>query len=310
MDLSGLETFLAVARHGSFTRAARELHLTQSGVSRQVQRLEQELGAPLLVRSRGAVQLTPEGERVRDYAEQALGGYERLREELSAAGGGLAGALRIAASTTPGEFLVPALLSEFTEQHPQVHPEVFMADSAAVAEELRGERSDIGFVGIRGSGRGLRHEAVMDDEVVLAVPAEHPFAERGTVRLAELEGQAFIGREEGSGTLASVRQVVAEHGLELPQYRVVMVLGTSQGVVTAAEQGYGIGWVSAQPLATRDASRVATVRLEELRILRPLYLVWDPRRPLPPVAQAFREWVLAREEPSQPRVRAAGRAAS
>ena len=93
------------------------------------------------------------------------------------------------------------------------------------------------------------------------MPVEHPFAERGVVGLEELAEQPFIGREEGSGTLASVRQAAAREGLELPDYRVVMVLGTSQGVVTAAEQGYGLGWVSAQPLATRDASRVATVRV-------------------------------------------------
>ena len=303
MDLGRLETFLAVARQRSFTRAARELHLTQSGVSRQVQRLERELGVPLLLRSRSSVELTPEGEQVAAYAEQALAGYGRLREELSAVDGGLAGTLRIAASTTPGEFLVPTLLSEFTALHPNVRPEVFSADSAAVIEELRAERSDIGFVGIHEAGNTLRHEAVMDDEVVLAVPVEHPFAERGVVGLEELAEQPFIGREEGSGTLASVRQAAAREGLELPDYRVVMVLGTSQGVVTAAEQGYGLGWVSAQPLATRDASRVATVRVRELSIERPLYLVWDSRRPLPPVAQAFGEWVQARPAASAAAVR-------
>ena len=301
VDLSRLETFLAVARHGSFTRAARELHLTQSGVSRQVQRLERELGAELFVRSRASLRLTPAGERVRAFAEQALAGYGRLQVELGAAGGGLAGALRIAASTTPGEFLVPTLLSEFTALYPAVRPEVVMADSAAVVAELRAERADIGFVGIRAASRELRHEAVMDDEVVLAVPGGHPFAARGSVSLEELEGQTFIGREEGSGTLASVRQAAAREGLDLPEYRVAMVLGTSQGVVTAAEQGHGIGWVSAQPLASRDASRVATVRIDELSIERPLYLVWDARRPLPPVAQAFCEWVLERRRSSKRR---------
>ena len=250
------------------------------------------------MRSRASLRLTPAGERVRAFAEQALAGYRRLQAELGAAGGGLAGALRIAASTTPGAFLVPTLLSEFTALHPAVRPEVVMADSAAVIAELRAERADIGFVGIRAASRELRHEAVMDDAVVLAVPGEHPFATRGSAALEELEGQRFIGREEGSGTLASVRRAAAREILDLPEYRVAMVLGTSQGVVTAAEQGHGVGWVSAQPLASRDASRVATVRVDELSIERPLHLVWAARRPLPPVAQAFGEWVLERRRAS------------
>jgi DNA-binding transcriptional LysR family regulator len=294
MDISRFETFLVVARQRSFTRAARELHLSQSGVSRQVQRLEHELGVPLLLRSRSSVELTPEGERVFVFAEQIVADYARLREELSVAQGGLEGTLRIAASTTPGEFLVPMLLSEFCELHPKVKPEVFSADSAAVIEELHAQRSDIGFVGTQEHGSTLQHDVVMEDEVVLAVPADHPFAEREVIALEELAGQPFIGREEGSGTLASVRETAIRQGLELPDYRVVMVLGTSQGVVTAAEQGYGIGWVSAQPLATRVASRVVAVRVNELDIKRSLYLVKNSRRTLSPVAQSFGEWVLAR----------------
>lgn len=298
MDLAELETFLALARAHSFTGAARELHLTQPGVSRQVQRLERELDVQL-VRRGSRASLTPAGERFLSFARRTLSAYQRMREEIGVSGVGearpLAGSLRIAASTTPGEFVVPALLNEFTALHRDVHPQVFIGDSAAVLDELRELRSDIGFVGTRAPGRRFRYEPVTEDEIVLAVPREHRFAERGSVPLAELAGEPFIEREEGSGTLATVRAVAAAQGLELPPYHIVMVLGTSEAIVTAVERGFGVGWVSEQPLSHRDARRIATVRIDELALSRPLYVVWDERRTLPLTASRFVSWVMSEE---------------
>ena len=294
MDLGRLESFLAVARHRSFTQAARELHLTQAGVSRQVQKLERELGVALLERRRGAVVLTAAGARVRAYAEEVLDRHRRLIEDLRPEPATLAGELRIAASTTPGEFLVPDLVAQFTERYPAVQPRIFITDSAGVIEELSERRWDVGFMGMQIPGRGLRYDVIARDEVVLAVPAGHPYAGRGTVRLAELAEQPFLEREGGSGTLLSVRTVLAERGLSLPAYRVVMTLSTTQAIVSAVEHGYGLGWVSSLALESRDARRVALVRLAEIPLDRALYLVQDGRRPLPPVAAAFAEWVCGR----------------
>lgn len=290
MDLAQLQSFVAVARRRSFTLAAQELDLTQPGVSRQVQKLEQELGVALLDRRHGGVELTPEGHRFRAYAEDALDRYERLRRELQSVDA-VSGELLIAASTTPGEFLVPGLVARFTALHPNVRPRVFIADSAEVLTELTERRWDLGFVGVHLPRRGLSYDVVAEDEVVLAVPAGHPFAARATVELAELEGQPFIEREGGSGTMLSVRAAVAKHGLELPAWRVAMVLNTTQAVVSAVQSGYGLGLVSSLALADRPAGRIALVRLAELSLRRPLYLVQEQRRPLPPVAAAFTAWV-------------------
>src|SRR6266550_6252357 len=109
VNLDQLETFLVLARCGSFTRAAAELHLSQPAVSRHVQKLEQELGVSLLTRRRGRIELSEAGERVRSYAEDVVGGYHRLVTHLGNHPSRLAGDLRIVASTTPGEFLVPGL---------------------------------------------------------------------------------------------------------------------------------------------------------------------------------------------------------
>lgn len=291
VDSASFRTFLAIARTGSFTAAAAELGLTQPGVSRQLQRLERAVGVPLVDRGGRSIRMTVAGERFRAYAEAAVEREQAILDELRGAGAVLVGALQIAASSTPGEFVVPSLVAAFVERHPRVRPEVLVADSAVVEDEVRAHRWDVGFVGARLNRRGLHYHDVVADEVVLAVPIAHPFAARGEIALAELAGQPFLAREGGSGTGASVERVLTERGLRLPAHRTVMVLGSTQAIVSAVERGLGLGWVSSLALADRRPDRVAAVRLAGMPVRRVLSLVRDPLRALPPTAAAFVAWV-------------------
>lgn len=294
MDWTQLQAVAAVARHRSFSGAAAELGLTQPGVSRQVARLERELGVPLFVRGHEGVTPTPAGERVCSYAAEEIARRRQLEADLRGQPEDVAGELPIAASTTPGEFLVPGLLARFRERFPAVHARVRISDSAQVVEDVRSGQAGLGFVGARFPGRDLQYLPVAEDEVVLAVPAAHAFAGRGEVALADLAGEPFIDREGGSGTLLSVRRSLAARGQLLPPYRVVMELSTTQAILSAVERGYGVGWVSSLVLAGRGA-RVAAVRLVDHPLGRELLLVTAATHtPSPPVAR-FVEWL--RNEP-------------
>src|SRR5437764_2107277 len=169
MNLDQLETFLVLVRCGSFTEAAAELHLSQPAVSRHVQKLEHELGATLLTRRRGRIELSEAGERVRSYAADVVGGHDRLLADLGGHPSRLAGELRIVASTTPGEFVVPGLVSAFTASHPRVSPRIQIADSTEVVVQIRSRKADVGFSGVRLPGRDLVHRPIATDEIVLAV---------------------------------------------------------------------------------------------------------------------------------------------
>jgi DNA-binding transcriptional LysR family regulator len=298
MDVEQLESFLRVAERGSLTLAAPELGITQPGLSRQMQKLERTLGVPLFARTRNGVRLTAAGERYLLYAREVLARHRQLLAELRATEASLAGELRIAASTTPGEFLVPRLVADFTAEHPDVQAMIFTADSRGVVEELTARRWDCGFVGARLDRKGLHYEPLMEDEVVLAVPACHPFARQPAVALADLAGESFVEREDGSGTILSVRSALAERGLTLPSYRVSMTLSTTQAIVSAVAEGYGVGFVSSLALADRAAGRVVAVRLAELSLRRPLYLVREEQRLLPPVARHFVEFALRQATPA------------
>ena len=297
MNLDQLQTFLLLARCGSFTRAAAELHLSQPAVSRHIQKLERELGVTLLTRRRGRVELSPAGERVRSYAEEVVGGHVRLLADLGEQPSRLAGELRIVASTTPGEFLVPGLVSAFTTSHPRVSPRIQIADSTEVVAQLRSRNADVGFSGVKLPGRDLVHRPIATDEIVLAVPPLHPFASRTSVELSELAGQPFLTRESGSGTQLSFLALLAEHGLEVPPYRSVMVLSNTAAIVSAVGNGYGIGFVSCLALRGRGPEGPVAVRIAGLTLTRSLYLVVEKDRPLPPPAASFAGWVPSQETP-------------
>ncbi len=301
MDTAELEAFLAVVRHGSFTRAARALHRSQPGVSRQVRRLEDEIGLTLLNRPRDGVVLTPAGEQFLRFAQDTLDRLDNLRAALREGDGELAGRLKIAASTTPGQFLVPTLVARYRQRFPTVQVEVAIMDSALVAEDVQRGGCDVGFIGIKWPDRRLHYRVIAEDEIVLAVPRAHRFAGRRSVPLQELSGEQFIDREEGSGTRACVLRALRAQWGEIPPYNVAMVLSTTEALVSAVEEGHGIGWVSSLALQRRDTTRVALVRLRDLRILRPLYVVHPRRAALSPVAATFVDWLRTNAPAPPPR---------
>ncbi len=292
MEIRKLESFLAVADCGNFTAAALRLGITQPGLSRQMQRLEHTLGVPLFVRTHAGVRLTPAGEFYRAFAADLVARHRQLLEELRGGAAGLEGTLRIAASSTPGEFLVPRLVAEFTERYPDVRSAVFTSDSEAVVNELLERRWDLGFVGARIERDGLAYAPVAEDEIILAVPAHHAFAGAGEITLDALAEQRFVDREGGSGTLLSVRRALAKQGLSLPPHRVYMTLSTTQAIVSAVRAGYGIGFVSSLALTDRSDGRVVGVRLSGIPLRRTLYLVHETRRVLSLVARRFSEFAL------------------
>jgi DNA-binding transcriptional LysR family regulator len=300
MDVADLEHFLILVERGNFTSAAKDLGLSQPALSRQIQRLERAVGAPLFLRSRAGVQLAPAGERFRSYAEEGVALYRRLLNDLRGGETPLRGELRLAASTTPAEFLVPRLLAEFTAAYPGVRAIVFTANSQRVVEEVAEGRRDLGLVGARFPRRGLHFDPIAEDEVVLAVPPHHPLARLSEVPIDALAKQPFIEREDGSGTTLSVRRALAKQGMALPPYRVVMTLSTTQAIVSAVRAGYGMGFVSSLALGDAGADGPVAVRLVGVPLRRAIYLVRDARRLPPPAGQRFVDFIVERATAGAP----------
>ncbi len=293
MDVSALRSFVAVCHSGSFREAARERHVSQPGVSRHVKRLETELGVALLIRHPKRVVPTAAGSRLFAYAVDTLAAHDRIVESLARNDAVVEGELRIAASTAPGEYLLPGLLSHFTEIYPLVRPHVAVTDSASATAQVANGQSDLGFVGTQAPHPSLEWTAVAEDQLVLAVPGRHSFAGRASVDVSELKGLPFIERESGSGTWTGLRRALDRAGVKEPGYTPVMVVNSTHATLAAVNNGFGFSIVSSLAVHEHEFDQVYPARLTGLDTKRSLYMVRRTSHGSS-VARTFGDWVLAR----------------
>jgi len=302
MNTEHLRTLVNVVEQGSLSAAARIQRLSQPAVTKQIQRLEAELGQQLLIRGpRRRVEPTPAGELVLAFSRHTLAQLEDLGRSLAALRQIGDGRLILAASTTPGEYVLPGLLAEFKGRYPQIEVQTSVTDTADVVARLLAGEASIGLIGSAVQQPGLRLEPMLSDEIILVVPPDHPFAGRERVTMQDLGAQPLILREAGSGTLRSVEAVLASHGLHLPSGNVALTLGSTQAVLQGVAQGLGLGFVSARASALAQAGgRVACVRLAGVDLRRNLYLAYLPEQVADPLVTRFlgfaRDWARAHDQ--------------
>ena len=199
---------------------------------------------------------------------------EALHESFSRLAHEVSGELSIAASTVPGEFLVPGLLADFVRHHPDVQAMATISDTEAVIETVMQGGCDLGFTGAPSNRSGLRQTPFVRDQMVLIVPPEHPFAGRASVRPEELQDQAIVTREGGSGTMATVRHLLRDAGMNLKGWGHATVLGSTQAVISGVQAGLGISFVSTFATATPVmAKTLYALTVEGVTLERDLFIV-------------------------------------
>jgi DNA-binding transcriptional LysR family regulator len=286
-----LEVLCAVVVTGSVTAAAEHLGITQPTATRRLKRLEDDLGVPLLRSEHRTVTLTAAGERTARTAAEVVGLVAELRGEISSEGPmPIRGRLRVAASTIPGEHLVPQLAAGFTAANPLVSVEVTIGSTSTVLQLLRARSAEIGFTGAVPAGPEWTVHPIAADEVVLVVPADHPLAATPVVARTALEDQAFVVREPGSATQQAVDRALAPAvGDALPHARARLALGSTQAVLAAVRAGAGIGFVSARAVA-HAGDGLRALRIEGIPIHRELQLVHETDRLRLPLQDRFLAW--------------------
>jgi DNA-binding transcriptional LysR family regulator len=290
LDLHKLEIFYWVAEHKSFSQAAELLSLRQPTISAHVQELEKAVGGKLLYRIPGKVSLTPLGLLLAERAKNLLSFKRDTVAAVEQFHGTLSGELWVGGSSIPGEYLLPEKLGEFTKRFPHVKPILRIGDSAAIVEDVLDGRVELGFVGFRGDDARLAFEKIWDDEMVLAVPSGHPWAKRKSIRLSDLREEKFISREHGSGTLDSIRHLIKTRRQSTDELlNVSMELGSTEAVKVALMAGFGFSILSRISISHElKEGTIVEVPIRGLTMKRGFYQVFHSRRPLHPIAQAFR----------------------
>ena len=244
MEDHKLKVFCTVAETRSFSKTSEIIHLTQPAVSLQIQALEEMYETKLFDRSSSRVTLTPSGEVLYKYAKEILALYTAAEKVIGEMTGLVKGSITIGAGSTIGNYMLPSVISDFRKTHPKIKVNLFVANMQRVIELLNAGNINVGLV----EGDVKRQKIVVDkllsDELLLIVPTHHPWAKRKEVSVSELIEEPFILREAGSGTRQTIEKFLARHGITLQGMKVSMVLGTTQAIKEAVENGLGVSIVS------------------------------------------------------------------
>lgn len=280
-DLAALDLLLSVARLGSVGRAAAEHGVSQPTASTRLARLERRLGVPLLVRTAQGSTLTPGGEAVVAWAHEVVDAAHRLADGVASLREDRAARLRVAASLTVAEYLLPAWLLALRARRPDLDVSAQVANSREVCALVRTGAVDLGFVEMADVPADMSHTDVGADRLTLVVAASYPLAARATVAPRDLLDAPLLLREKGSGTrgvfLRALADALGSPTVEPPH---ATALGSTATILATVRAGGGIGVVSARAVAV-DVAAGVLVELDcpGLDLRRQLRAVWQGRRP-------------------------------
>jgi len=270
-----MRLFEAVARHGSVTRAAEEVHLTQPAVSIQIRRLEENAGISLFDQIGRKLYLTAAGLEVLESSRKILGEMDHLSDTVDTMRGEVSGPLRVSVVTT-AQYFLPHLLGEFVRLYPKVKPYMAVTNRDSMLARLESYQDDVYIMGhVPGSIEVTRFPFVDDNITVVAHP-DHPFVGRAGVTLKDLVAERVLVREQGSGTRRATERLLEEHGLTMTPY---MELGSAVALKQGVMAGLGIAVLSRYSISQElQLGKLAVIECEAFPLVRPWYAVHQSDR--------------------------------
>ncbi len=244
MEDHKLKVFCTVAETKSFSKTSEIIHLTQPAVSLQIQALEEMYEAKLFDRSSSKVTLTPAGEVLYKYAKEILALYASAEKVIGEMTGLVKGSIIVGAGSTIGNYLLPSVITDFRKTHPKIKVNLHVGNMQRVIEWLNSGNVNLGLVEGHVKRQKMVVERLISDELLLVVPPFHMFAKKKEVSIAEIIEETFIFREAGSGTRQIVEKFLARHGISPQDIKVSMVLGSTEAIKDAVENGLGISIIS------------------------------------------------------------------
>ncbi len=282
MELRQLEYFVAVAEEANFTRAAERVHVAQPAVSAQIQRLERELGQPLLDRSRRSARLTAAGEAALPFARAALAAVADIHVAVEEVSQLVRGTVTIG-TVTSHSVDIAGLLADYHADHPNVEITLSTDSSDSLIDKVRSGRLDVAIVSVGPDDRpdGLDVEVVTDEAIAAAVSKTDELASRKTVRLIDLAERQLIALPVGAGIRHQFDTACDKAGLTP---RIAFEASTPLALADLAERGLGVAIVPASVPRGRDRLHAVAI-VPELR--GRLVLAWRSSGPMSPAARAL-----------------------
>ncbi|MFB3885768.1 MAG: selenium metabolism-associated LysR family transcriptional regulator [Thermodesulfobacteriota bacterium] len=289
IDFQHLETFCRVAELKSFSKAADDLFLTQPTISGHILSLERSLSLRLFDRTGREVRLTKSGEVFLQYALKILSARKSLLNALAEYSQGIRGELSLGASTIPGEYLLPKLMGYFKKDHPHFTLSLKIADTKEIVKWVLQGDVEFGMIGGKISLPSLHYERYEEDEIIVVAPPGHPLARKKKGSLADLLGEPWIIREEGSGTQMAVEKELRKKGQSLKQFNIVMEMGSTSAMKEGVKAGLGLAFISKRAVEEELRQGLfSRIHVEEIDpISRQIYIVSHCGRTPSPIAMEF-----------------------
>lgn len=269
-----LNVFYTVAKRLSFTKAAAELYVTQPAVTKHIQELEHHFGTALFDRRGNQISLTTAGSLLLRHAETIMTTYRQLAFDMNALKGEPGGTLRLGASSTVAQYVIPPVLARFHEQSADVSISLLSGNTEQIEQALLHNDIDLGLVEGRTHHSDIRYTPFVKDELVLICRADHPLADRDEITLDELRTVPIVLRERGSGSLEVVEHALRGANLRLTDFTVEMQLGSTESIKSYLSSSRCMAFVSV--FAVQDELKAGTlnvVDIDGLSIQRDFYSI-------------------------------------
>ncbi len=294
MNLKQLEAFVCVAEGKSFSAAAKKLYLTQPTVSAHISSLEKELGVRLFVRTTKEVELSSEGELLYDNARRMLQLEKNILRDFTQKDSKAANKIIVGASTVPGQYILPQILSLFSRTYPGNQLELKEADSMEVVRMVQDGQVEIGFTGTTASDPTCVFEPFYHDRLVIITPNNDKYRqyEKTGFPLEQFYEERWIVREEGSGTRKEAERYLQDMGVDLKRLEIVATISNQGTIKKSVEAAMGISIISGAAVDDYvEQGALLRFPLGAEEVYRKLYMVWSKNHKPGKAARLFIRFV-------------------
>ncbi|WP_374721759.1 LysR family transcriptional regulator [Peribacillus tepidiphilus] len=269
-----LKTFVTLAEVKNFTKTAEILLMSQPSVSLHIKNLEKEFQTKLFVRSPKFLQITPTGEILYERAKQMITIYEQTKQDILEHHHSIKGELKIGASFSIGEYILPSLLFEIQNDYPELEIHVVIGNTEEIVQSVRLYQVDIGLIEGQTNEKELSVHSFMEDELFIVSSNNHELANKDEVTMADLQNQAWVTREVGSGTREYLNHFFRSNGLKVKS---LLTISSSQGIKETLINGMGLSLLS-RSVIERDVQQgiLSIIKLKNQSFNRTLSYVFSP----------------------------------
>lgn len=292
MDIKQLEVFVAVSKYKSFSKAAREIFLTQPTVSSHIQNLENELQTVLLNRSNKTITLTDSGQLLYKHAIVIINNCKKAVYDIKEYSGKIEGSIHIVCSSIPETYIFPGFLSKFCKEYPNINFYISHCDSNLVVPEILSERATFGIVGSKTKHPHVEYHKILEDDLCLICPTDLEIPNKdGVVDINTFKDLVLIMRKDGSGTRNALSKSLSEAGISINNLNVRAVVESNEAIIEMVINGLGSSLVSKMSVEGSIArGEIKHYKIKGLNLNRDFYFLFSKKKIFTPTEKKFLEY--------------------